>query len=227
MSNYATTVYGGNSIARATFYNRVYAWMCSGLALTAVVAVMVNHVPALKALAMNGPFMIGSVILGLILVMAIAAGAKKMGAALATLCFLVYAAINGFMFSGLLQIYPQATLGAAFGITAGMFAACSIYGFVTKRDLSGLGGFLFMGLIGLLIALIVNIFIANTFLDWIINFAGVVIFTLLTAYDTQQLREYDTDPDMAPVGALTLYLDFVNLFLYILRILGMSSASDD
>ena len=145
----------------------------------------------------------------------------------ATALFLLYAALNGVVFSILLQVYAGALIATAFVITAGMFAVTSLYGFVTKRDLTSLGAYLFMGLIGIIIASLVNIFLKSTGLDWAISIIGVVVFAGLTAYDTQSIKEMYSPMDdgtvggrKAVMGALRLYLDFINLFLMLLRLMG-------
>jgi uncharacterized protein len=217
-----------DSATVAQFFNAVYAWMAAGLALTAVIAWWVSDQPALMAQIFRGPMLIALIIVELALVFVISAATQKINATAATILFLLYSAINGLTLSVVFLIYTQASLASTFAVTAGTFAATSVYGYVTKRDLSSLGSILFMGLIGLVIASIVNIFWANSTLYWIITYAGVLIFVGLTAYDTQKLKQiaYQTthNPALAARlsvnGALMLYLDFINLFLFLLRILG-------
>ena len=212
----------------ARFFNAVYAWMAAGLALTAVVAWWVSSRPDLMAQVFRGPVIIGLVIAQLALVWTISAATQKLGAGAATALFLLYSALNGLTLSVLFLAYAHATLASAFVISAGMFGAMSVFGFVTKRDLSALGSFLFMALIGLILASVVSIFWRNSMLTTIINYAGVLIFVGLTAYDTQRLKAVAvaTAGDAAAAarysvnGALTLYLDFINLFLFLVRILG-------
>ena len=147
---------------------------------------------------------------------------------LATLLFLIYSALNGLTLSAIFIVYSMGTIGQAFLITAGMFAVMSVLGFITRRDLSSIGSFLLMALVGLIIASIVNIFLASSTLMWLINYLGVFIFLGLTIYDTQKLKAmaYQTQDNaalasrLAIVGSLSLYLDFINLFLLILRILN-------
>jgi uncharacterized protein len=161
-------------------------------------------------------------------VFAISGAINRIGATAATALFLLYSALNGLTLSAIFIVYAHATLASAFIITAGMFAAMSLFGFFTRRDLSGLGSLLFMALIGLVLATVVSLFWHNTMLTTIINYAGVLIFVGLTAYDTQLLKHgavaTANDPAMAARlsvnGALKLYLDFLNLFLFLLRILG-------
>jgi FtsH-binding integral membrane protein len=210
----------------AAFFNSVYAWMAAGLGVTAVVAKLISTRPDLF-MSMR-PLFIVVFIVQLVLVFSLARNAMRMQPAVASALFLFYAALNGLLFSAIFLIYPPATLGAALAVTAGTFAVTSFWGFVTKADLSRLGSVLMMALIGLIIASVVNIFVANSGLNWLINYAGVLIFVGLTAYDTQRLRQMAISLDsdgaalarMSVVGALTLYLDFINLFLFILRIMN-------
>jgi FtsH-binding integral membrane protein len=217
-----------NSVTVAQFFNMVYAWMAAGLALTAGVAWWVSTRPDLMMQVFRGPVIIGLFLAQLVLVGVISAAINKINAAAATALFMLYSALNGLTLAGLFIVYTQATLASAFLITAGMFGAMSLWGFVTKRDLTALGALLFMALVGLVIATLVSFFWHNSLLTTVINYAGVLIFVGLTAYDTQKLKQiavYTSDnPAMAARlsinGALTLYLDFLNLFLFLLRILG-------
>lgn len=217
---------GANAIA--VFMNAVYAWMCVGLGITAAVAWMTaNNEAMLRSVFSGGTFII-LVLIELGLVLVISRAINKIDTLVATLLFCLYAALNGLTLSVIFVAYNLGTVGAAFAITAGTFALTSLVGFVTKKDLSGLGGILLMALFGLIIASIVNIFFVSDTLYWIVNYAGVLIFVGLTAYDTQKLKvmavQTANDPAMAGrlsvVGSLVLYLDFVNLMLFILRILG-------
>jgi FtsH-binding integral membrane protein len=202
--------------------------MASGVALSAVVAWWVSTQPAVMRQVFRGPTLIMLFIAEIGLVLTISWAINKISATVATALFLLYSAINGLTLSVLLLAYSHATLVSAFAITAGMFGAMSVYGFVTKTDLTRFRSLFFMALVGLIIATIVNIFVASSFLYWVINYAGVLIFVALTAYDTQVLKliamETADNPAMAArmaiVGALRLYLDFINLFLFVLRILG-------
>jgi FtsH-binding integral membrane protein len=214
--------------AVSRFFNAVYAWMAAGLALTAVVAWWVSTQPDIMAQVFRGPVLIGLFIAQLVLVFTISAATERLSAAAATGLFMLYSGLNGLTLSGILLVYTGATVASAFVVTAGMFGAMSVYGFVTKRDLSGMGSILFMALIGLILASVVSLFWRNDVLTTIINYAGVVIFAGLTAYDTQSLRHIAVatanDPARAMRysvnGALKLYLDFLNLFLFLLRIMG-------
>ncbi|HZN65264.1 MAG TPA: Bax inhibitor-1/YccA family protein [Tepidisphaeraceae bacterium] len=217
-----------DTVTVARFFNAVYAWMAAGLALTAVVAWYVSTRPDLMMQIFRGPVLIGLIIVELALVFVVAAAVNKINAAVATGLFLLYSALNGLTLSAIFIVYAQATIASAFIITAGTFGAMSVWGFVTKRDLSGMGSILFMALIGLVLASIVNMFWANSMLTMLINYAGVLIFVGLTAYDTQKLKaiavatahDAAMSARLSVSGALTLYLDFVNLFLFLLRILG-------
>ena len=219
---------GADAGAISRFFNAVYAWMAAGLALTAVVAWFVSSRPDLMAQVFRGPVLIGLFIAQLVLVWTISAATERLSATAATGLFMLYSALNGLTLSGLVLLYAHATIASAFVITAGMFGAMSVFGFVTKRDLSGMGSLLFMALIGLIIASVVSMFWRNDMLTTIINYAGVLIFVGLTAYDTQMLKHIAAatanDPARAARysvnGALKLYLDFLNLFLFLLRILG-------
>ena len=217
---------GESEVTVAQFFNAVYAWMAVGLAVTAAVAYWVAMTSPLAL--MNPLALIGIVIAQLILVVTISRAVNSISASAATALFLLYACLNGLMFSVLFLIYKLPTLGGTFMVTAGMFGAISLYGYVTKRDLTRLGSILFMALIGLILASVVNIFLHNPTLYWLISYAGVLIFVGLTAYDTQKLKQIAMqtggDPAMAHrmsvVGSLVLYLDFINLFLLLLRIMG-------
>ena len=218
---------GVDSSVVVRFFNAVYGWMAAGLALTAVVAWYVaSHPQALRLVL--GPQVWLLFIVQIVLVVTISAAINKISAPVATALFMLYAALNGLTFSVIFLMYTKASLASAFGVTAGTFAAMSLYGMVTKTDPTRIGSFLFMALLGLVIASVVNMFWANSTMQWIITYAGVFIFVGLTAYDTQKLKQiaYATqnDPAMASRlsvnGALSLYLDFINLFLFILRLMG-------
>jgi len=211
----------------ARFFNSVYAWMAAGLAVTATVAWFVSTQPQMQTI-LKGPGIFIIFIAQLALVWVVSGAINRIGATAATALFLLYAALNGVIFSILLQVYAGALIATAFVITGGMFAVTSLYGFVTKRDLTSLGAYLFMGLIGIIIASVVSIFYHPTWLTVAINYAGVFIFIGLTAWDTQRLKmialQTQNNPALAArlsiSGALALYLDFLNLFLFILSILS-------
>jgi uncharacterized protein len=171
---------------------------------------------------------IGLFIAQLLLVVTISSAIQRISPAAATALFLLYAALNGVTLSVIFWVYTRASLGSVFFITAGTFAATSVYGYTTKRDLSRYGHLLFMALIGIVIASCVNFFMHSAMLYWAVSYIGVILFVGLTAYDTQALRIVASrtagDPRlssrMAIVGSLKLYLDFINLFLFLLRIMG-------
>jgi FtsH-binding integral membrane protein len=217
-----------SSPAVATFLNAVYAWMCVGLATTAVVGWWTSTQPQLvRSIFASGFFWI-LVIAELGLVFAISYAVKRISTAAATAMFVLYSALNGLTLSVIFLVYSLNVIGVTFAVTAGMFGAMSVVGYVTRRDLSSLGSFLFMALIGLIIASVVNVIWANSTLYWIVTYAGVAIFLGLTVYDTNRIKQlaYATEGDeavasrLAIVGSLILYLDFINLFLFLLRILG-------
>lgn len=227
-----TTPFGHESraadgVTLVQFFNSVYAWMASGIAMTAVVAWWVSTQPQLSGV-FRGPMFWILLIAQIGLVIAISGAVNKISAAVATVLFMLYSALMGLTLSVIFSVYSGPIIATTFAVTAGMFASVSIYGFVTKRDLTRMGSLLFMALIGLIIASVVNFFWANSTLYWIVTYAGVLIFVGLTAYDTQKLKiiagQTADNPSMAArmaiVGALTLYLDFINLFLLMLRILG-------
>lgn len=229
--NTQTRTYEARPLSVAGVYMRqVYSWMTVGLLLTAAVAFGVAASPSIQMAIFSNIFIpLVLIIAQFGIVIALSAAVHKMSAGMATAMFLAYATLTGVTLSSIFIVYPIGSIANAFFTCAGMFLAMSIYGTVTKRDLSGMGNFLFMGLIGIIIASIVNIFLANSMMDFIISICGVIIFTGLTAYDTQKLIRFGS---MAPLsdgtavrrgailGALTLYLDFINLFLMLLRLFG-------
>lgn len=214
----------------STLLQQVYAWMAGGLALTGLIAWWVSQSEAMVRLVFgNQAVFFGLIILELGLVFGLSWGLTRMSASLATGAFLLYAAVNGITMAAIFLVYTGESIGSTFLVTGGTFAAMSMYGYTTKRDLSSWGNLLFMGLIGLIIASVVNIFLQSDALGWVVTYAGVLIFVGLTAYDTQKIKELsaridardtETFQKAAIMGALRLYLDFINLFLYLLRILG-------
>lgn len=228
--NYNETVagYPAERATVAAFFNVVYAWMAAGLGLTAVVAWWLSTRPDLMQQVFRLPVLIGLFVAQIALVITISAAVNRLSATVATLLFLLYSALSGLTLAGIFLAYTQASLASTFAVTAGTFGAMSVYGMVTQRDLTRLGSMLFMALIGLIIASVVNIFLRSPAMYWIITYAGVLIFVGLTAYDTQRLKQVAVatahDPRMAARyavnGALTLYLDFINLFLLLLRVMG-------
>jgi FtsH-binding integral membrane protein len=197
--------------------------MFAGLLVTAGAAAAIGSSDALLTdITANPVLLIVLFVAQLGLVFAIAARADRMSPALATGLFLLYSATNGVIFALVFELYTSQSIFTAFAVTAGMFGAMALYGYVTKTDLSKLGSILFMALIGLILATIVNIFVANEALYWITTYAGVAIFAGLTAYDVQKIKQYEGGQGDAIRGALSLYLDFINMFLFLLRIFGQS-----
>jgi FtsH-binding integral membrane protein len=221
-----------------TFIRSVYNWMAIGLALTGFVAFYVSHSEAMLGLLFEvvgnqlKPTMLfyGLIIGELALVFSLASRVSKIQASTATALFVLYAALNGATLSSIFLIYTQSSITSVFFICAATFIACSIYGMITKRDLTSMGQFMFMGLIGIIIASVVNFFIQSSGMSLIISYIGVIVFVGLTAYDTQKLKTMaltqpaDLDAGVvrkgAIIGALTLYLDFINMFIFMLHIFG-------
>jgi FtsH-binding integral membrane protein len=221
--------YATDDRAVFNFFNTVYAWMCAGLALTAVVAWLVSRSPAMMSFLYGSRAMILVFALGAFAIAwFVQSAAARISATAATGLFLLYAAVIGALISYIFLVYESGTILAAFLLTGGTFGAMSVYGFVTKRDLTGIGSFLVMGAIGLFIASLVNVFIASNALSWVITYAVLGVFIGITAYETQRLRNMaeqhagnaDLSGRLAIVGALVLYIAFINIFLSILRILG-------
>ena len=207
------------------FMAAVYRWMTLGLLVTSGVAFYVATTPAaLQAIFGNRMIFWGLVIAQFGLVIALSAAVNKLSAGVAGALFLLYSALTGATISVVLLAYTGASVASAFAVTAGTFLAMSVYGTVTKRDLTSWSTFLFMGLIGIVIASVVNIFTKSGMVAWVVSAAAVVVFTGLTAYDTQRLRRMavaGAGVAALPVnGALALYLDFINLFLSLLNLFG-------
>lgn len=220
--------------ATTTFINRVYGWMSGGLVVTGIIAYLIGTDPEMTMKLIANPGLLWGAIIGeFVLVIAISAGINKMSSAVATGCFLLYSALTGVTLSLIFLRYSMAGIATTFFITSVTFGVMSVYGYVTKRDLTSIGNLCFMALIGIIIASIVNIFVASTALYWGVTYLGVLIFVGLTAYDTQKIKEMsmalgnelaasETGKKQAILGALALYLDFINLFLLLLRIFGGS-----
>jgi FtsH-binding integral membrane protein len=214
----------------AKLMRSVYLWMVFALVITGLTAAYVANSPAYISALVNNPMLFYGVIIAELAVVFILSGRiHKMSFLTASLMFIFYSLLTGVSLSTIFLAYTESSIATTFLITAGTFGTMSLVGFVTKKDLSKLGGILFMALIGLIIATVVNIFLISDTLGWIINYVGVLIFVGLTAYDTQKIkqmmREYGTDINeqtqkMALMGSFSLYLDFINMFLYLLRIFG-------
>lgn len=216
-----------------SFIQSVYNWMAIGLALTGGVAYYVANSPSMVRLIFGNQLLFfGLIIAELGLVFYLSARVQKLQASTATGLFVLYAALNGATLSFIFLAYTATSIASTFFVCAGTFVACSVYGMVTKRDLTSVGGFMMMGLIGIIIASVINLFVRSSAMAMIISYIGVLVFVGLTAYDTQKLKHMAlTQPagldagvvrKGAILGALSLYLDFINLFLMLLHILGGS-----
>ncbi|MFO7749286.1 MAG: Bax inhibitor-1/YccA family protein [Desulfobacteraceae bacterium] len=216
-----------------TFIKSVYNWMAIGLALTAFTALYVSNSETMLRIIFGNQLVFFGLIIGeLGLVFYLSARVQKIQASTATALFVLYSVLNGATLSAVFLMYTSASIVSTFFVCALTFGACSVYGMVTKRDLTSLGGFMFMGLIGIIIATVVNMFIQSSAMTMIISYIGVVVFVGLTAYDTQKLKNMAlTQPDNASgamvrkgaiMGALTLYLDFINMFIMMLHIFGVT-----
>jgi FtsH-binding integral membrane protein len=209
------------------FMTKVYSWMTLALFITGIVAMYVASSEQLLSIVFGTKYMfMGLIIAQLGVVWYLSARVSKLSYTTAIIMFILYSVLSGITLSSIFIIYTASSIASTFFITAGTFAVMSLAGFFTKKDLSGFGAIMMMGLIGLIIATVVNYFIQSSTLNYIISYAGVMIFVGLTAYDTQKLKIMATqlDGEQAKkgsiMGALTLYLDFINLFLYLLRVLG-------
>lgn len=219
---------GTRDSAVIRFFNAVYAWMAVGLAVTGCVAWVVSTRPVVFKQVNSLGAMIGIFVVEIVLVIVISSAVRRLSAAAATALFVLFAAINGLLLSSIFLVYTKTSITDTFVACAAMFAVMSLYGMFTKTDLTRLGKILYMALIGLIVATIVNIFVATSIFSWIVSYAGVAIFAGLTAYDTQRLQAMavQTQGDhalaarMSVNGALVLYLDFINMFLFLLRIMG-------
>ena len=214
--------------AQASVFRQMYIWMTLALAITGITALVVsNNDRIMYELLSNKALFWGLMIAEIVLVIFLAARVQKMSLGAATIAFIIYSVLNGVCMSVLFLVYTSESIASTFFITAGTFGITSLYGFVTKKDLSSWRNLLVMALIGLIIASIVNIFLENSTMYWIISYAGVIIVVGLTAYDTNRFKKIIYSNDVtemsykyALLGALELYLDFVNMFIYLLRILG-------
>lgn len=220
---------------QSAYITKVFSWMFAGLTVTGIFAYLFgNYAPFTTFLLSNKYMFFGTMIVELLLVFVLAGLVRHMSAFIATLVFLVYAALTGVTLSIVFLIYSHTQIGAAFGITALLFGIMAVYGYFTKTDLTTIGNLLLMALVGLIIASVVNLWLGNSLMDWVISAVSVLVFTGLTAYDTQKIKEYniignhgtEEDHKEAIVAALTLYLDFINLFLNILKLLGNSDSDD-
>ncbi len=220
---------GTLSLAFPALMRKVYVWMTLALVITGVVAYGVASSPTLLQAIFSNKILFWGIILGQFgLVFGISGAINRLSLSVATMLFVLYSILNGVMLSAIFVAYSPMVITKVFFITAGTFAAMATFGYFTKADLSGMGKILMMALIGLIIATVVNIFLKSSGLDMILSYVGVLIFVGLTVWDSQKIKMMlaqceDMDEGaqkIALIGALTLYLDFINLFLYLLRIFG-------
>ena len=216
----------GDAIDTRNFIRNVYAWMFGGLLLTAFASLWVINSPAMQQLILQNPYVLmGLMLVELGMVMFLSFRVQHLAPGTAAGIFLAYSILNGLTMSWIFFYYTAGSIASAFAIAAGMFGAMSVYGMVTKRDLTSWGSFFFMGLIGIVLCAVVNMFWNNSALSFAISVVGVIVFTGLTAYDTQKLKVMARasgpgTQNFAVMGALSLYLDFINLFLMLLRLFG-------
>jgi FtsH-binding integral membrane protein len=216
-------------VEQATFISKVYGWMACALIVTGLVAWWTASNPEWVATIVSNHLVFYGLLIGeLLCVVYLSSVINRISAQLATLLFIIYACLNGLTFSIIFLVFTAESISSTFFITAGTFGVMSIYGYYTKRDLTTLGHLAFMTLIGLIISSVVNLFFQNETISWITTFAGILIFVALTAYDTQKIKNMNVagiqgteeEKKGAIMGALTLYLDFINLFLFLLRLFG-------
>ena len=217
------------STAFPALMRKVFVWMTLALAITGLTAYGVATSPTILSLIFSSKVtFFGLIIAEFALVFAISGAINRLSLSTATMLFILYSVINGATLSSIFFAFSVATIGKVFFITAGTFGAMALVGYTTKTDLTSMGKLLFMALLGIIIASVVNIFVASSSLDLILSYVGVLVFVGLTAYDTQKIKQMcQAAPDagesaqkLALIGALSLYLDFINLFLYLLRIFG-------
>ena len=212
----------------SSFLVSVYGWMTAGLGLTAVVALYTASSQTMLQLVFgNRMVFFGLIIAEFGLVIVLSAAIRRLSGTAATGLFLLYSALSGVTFAAIVLAYTSSSIASAFFVTAGTFGAMSLYGYLTKRDLSSWGSFFFMGLVGFLLASLVNLWLQSAMIYWVTTYLGIFIFVGLTAYDTQKIKTLaaaglsgEEQRKAAILGALTLYLDFINLFLLLLRVFG-------
>jgi len=235
MAGYPTYPGAQASVSKAetinAFMRGIYGWMSTGMLLTAAAAWLTANSAFGVGLLQTPGLVIGLVLVQFGLVIGLSAAINKLSGTAATLMFLAYSALTGVTLSSIFFVYSMASIFQAFVVTAGMFGAMSVYGMVTKRDLTSMGSFMFMGLIGIVLASVVNMFVKSSAMSYAISVIGVFVFVGLTAYDTQKLKYMGESMPLNDgtavrrgtiLGALTLYLDFLNLFLMLLRLFGSS-----
>ena len=223
-TNYSKTagVRRADKSENTTLFRNVYLWMTMALFITGATALTVSDSPTL----LNAFF--GLIIAELALVIILSSFIFRMSFLTATLMFIAYSILNGATLASIFLLYTASSIASTFFVTAGTFGAMALFGYFTKRDLSGIGNMGYMALIGIIIATVVNLFLRSETMMWVITYIGVLVFVALTAYDTQKIKKMvmnaevvdESTQKIALLGSLTLYLDFINLFLYLLRILG-------
>ena len=216
--------------AQLSIFRQVYLWMAMALAITGMMALLVAGSPAMLSLIFSSKFsFLVLIVAEIALVWYLSARIERLSFTTATLMFIIYSLLNGAMLSSIFLLYTAASIATTFFVTAGTFGVMCVYGYVTKRDLTSIGNICLMAVIGLIIAGLVNIFLQSSMMSLIISGIGVLVFVGLTAYDTQKIKHLlvqeglevnDSTKKIALLGSLTLYLDFINLFLYLLRFLG-------
>ena len=216
--------------AQLSLFRQVYLWMAMALAITGMMALLVADSPAMLSLIFSSKFsFLVLIVAEIALVWYLSARIERLSFTTATLMFIIYSLLNGAMLSSIFLLYTAASIATTFFVTAGTFGVMCVYGYVTKRDLTSIGNICLMAVIGLIIAGLVNIFLQSSMMSLIISGIGVLVFVGLTAYDTQKIKHLlvqeglevnDSTKKIALLGSLTLYLDFINLFLYLLRFLG-------
>ena len=222
--------YDTAAVEKATnvMIKNVYLWMCGALAITGLTAYYVANNPAILSWMFGNPWIVFALIFAeLGLVIGLSASINRINALTATIMFLAYSVINGMTLSTIFLVYEIGSITSTFFVTAGTFGTMAIYGSVTNKDLTRIGNLCIMAVIGLIIAAVVNLFIKSSMMDMVVSGVGVLVFVGLTAYDAQKIKnafysvaESDEASKYAVIGALELYLDFVNLFLYLLRFFG-------
>ncbi|MEG1616461.1 MAG: Bax inhibitor-1/YccA family protein [Bacteroidales bacterium] len=211
-----------------TFIAKVYGWMTLALAITGFTSMFIASSPGIVQAIYGNQFLFWGLLIGeLVLVFVISGAIQRMSSSTATLLYLLYSVLNGITMSFIFLVYTKTSIATTFLITAGTFGIMSIYGYVTKKDLTKVGNLLLMVLIGVIIASVVNIFLKSGTLNWIITILGIIVFVGLIAYDTQKIKnighaglDVETEKKLSIIGALALYLDFINLFLLLLSLFG-------
>ncbi|GAB6887404.1 Bax inhibitor-1/YccA family protein [Desulfothermus okinawensis JCM 13304] len=222
--------YTTTQAATNVFLRGVYLWMSIGLMITAYISYLISSSPTLISIFLQNQLLFIGIIIGeIVLVVTISGAISRLSASMATILFIVYSGLNGITLSTIFLIYTKASIMKTFFVCSGMFGAMSIYGYTTSKDLTSWRSFLFMGLIGVIIASVVNMFFHSTQMEFVISVIGILVFIGLTAYDTQKLKQMGQNAPLDKkstlqkgtiLGALTLYLDFINLFLLLLRFFG-------